>query len=71
MPVWPSTEAQEKQNAYTDWQLRQRDEFEDAREEREEQRRIQLSMRPHKFSEAIDIPGFCVCGVNQNGDIHQ
>jgi hypothetical protein len=69
--IWPSTEAQERHNEFVDWQLRERDAYEDAREEREERNRIALSLRPHKFSEALDIPGFCVCGVNQNGDIHQ
>ena len=68
--IWPGTDAQEKHNAYTDWQLRQRDEYEDAREEKEERDRIAMQYRLHKFSEAPDIPGFCVCGVNLNGDIH-
>jgi hypothetical protein len=36
--IWPSTEGQERQNAYTDWLLRQRDEQEAAAERRAEAR---------------------------------
>jgi hypothetical protein len=68
--IWPSTEAQEARNAYTDSLLRERDDYEDAREEREERDRTAMSLRPHKFQEYPDIPGFCRCGLNKTGAIH-
>ena len=70
--MWPSTEAQEKHNAYVEWQLRQRDEFEEAREEREERNRS-YAIPPHAFDPRPDgiFAGHCKrCDSPEHGLIH-
>jgi hypothetical protein len=63
--IWPSSEAQEARNAYTDSLLRERDDYEDEQERREENQRLNMQARYHRYQESRDIPGFCfACGLN-------
>jgi hypothetical protein len=61
----PSTEGQERQNAYTDWLLRQRDEQELADEARAEAVRDARRYEKHRFHPGFVGPNFCdLCGSN-------
>jgi hypothetical protein len=61
----PSSESQERQNAYTDWLLRQHDEFERKAEESAESQREEMRYVPHTLRVGLLGSNFCeICGSN-------
>jgi len=61
----PRTESQEKRNAYTDWLLRQRDEFDRKGEESADAEREEMRYVPHTPRIGLVGANFCeICASN-------